>query len=151
MLSSFHMILMYFSQANKAPARSLDACLGEGVMASMPAPPFFPRWPPSRSPIPPLTLKSPFDLCALAGGRLSNCPPKHWLRPICNRDWARMQMAAPRATICFVPSYESSAVAGRTRSTSVAPRLQKGWFPLPLAHFLVECLTEHTQDTSHRH
>ena len=42
MLISFRMILMYFSQANKAPVRSLDACLGEGVMAFMPAPPFFP-------------------------------------------------------------------------------------------------------------
>ena len=36
------MILMYFSQANKALVRVLDACLGEGVMAFMPAPPFFP-------------------------------------------------------------------------------------------------------------
>ena len=40
-LTSFRMIVMYFSQANKAPARSLDVCLGEGVVASTPAPPFF--------------------------------------------------------------------------------------------------------------
>ena len=32
----FRMIFMYFPQVNKAPARSLDACLGEGVAASMP-------------------------------------------------------------------------------------------------------------------
>ena len=38
----FRMILMYISHANKAPARSLDACLGEGVAALMPAPPFSP-------------------------------------------------------------------------------------------------------------
>ena len=43
MLNSFRMILMCFSQVNKVPARVLDACLGEAVMAFMPAPPFFPR------------------------------------------------------------------------------------------------------------
>ena len=41
MLIGFQMILMYLSQANKAPARVLDACLGEGVVSIMPAPPFF--------------------------------------------------------------------------------------------------------------
>ena len=58
-LTSFHMILMYFSQANKAPARSLDACLGEGVVASNAGPSIFPWWLPSRSPIPPSTLNLP--------------------------------------------------------------------------------------------
>ena len=38
----FCMILMYISQANKVPARSLDVCLGEGVAALMPAPPISP-------------------------------------------------------------------------------------------------------------
>ena len=47
---SFQMILMYFTQVDKVPVRSLDTCLGEAVVAFMPAPPFFPaihhlHWP----------------------------------------------------------------------------------------------------------
>ena len=86
-------------------------------------PSIFPWWLPSWSPIPPSTLNLTHDLCALAGGRHSDRPPKYWLRPIRNRNRARMQMVAPRATICLVPSYEPSATAGCIWLPLAAPLL----------------------------
>ena len=66
------MILMYLSHVNKAPARSLDACLGEDVAALMPAPPFFP----GGCLVSHRTLQiipiQPYNLFALAGGRHSD-------------------------------------------------------------------------------
>ena len=45
-------------------------------------------------------------------------------------------MAAPRATICLVPSYEPSAVAGLTRPTSAPPHFYKRvGFPCPWLTF----------------
>ena len=69
---------MYISNANKAPARSLDVCLGEGVAALMPAPPFFPGGclvGHQILQIIPIIPIQPYNLFALAGGRHSDRPP----------------------------------------------------------------------------
>ena len=85
---------------------------------------------------PPRTPNYPYDPSALAGGCHSDRPAKHWLWPTPNRNRARMQMAAPRATICLIPSYEPSAVAGRTRPMSAPPHFyKKAGFPCPWLTF----------------
>ena len=68
---------MYISNTNKALARSLDVCLGEGVVALMPAPPFFPGGclvGHRILQIIPIIPIQPYNLFALAGGRHSDCP-----------------------------------------------------------------------------
>ena len=81
MLNQFSNDSHVLSQVNKAPARSLDACLGEGVVASMPAPPFFLGGRLAGHQHPKNTLTTPHNLCALAGGRHGDRPPRHWPRP----------------------------------------------------------------------
>ena len=51
------------------------------VVASMPAPPFFLGGRPAGHQYPKCTLKTPHHLCALAGGRYGDRPPKHWPWP----------------------------------------------------------------------
>ena len=92
----------------------------------MPAPPFFlggrlvgHRY--SKS-----ILVVPLNLCALAGGCHGDPPQGTGFSHIHPRNWDRMQMAAPRATICPAPGYEPSAVAGHTRPPSAVPHPIKG-------------------------
>ena len=102
------------------------------VAAQMPAPPFSlcgrlagHRYPHTISIL-------PLNLCALAGGRHSDRPPGTGPGRNRNRSRNRMQMAAPRATISPVPSYETSAVAGHIRPPSAVPHSIKGQVSLAL-------------------